>query len=64
LKGSKVRESMCRRGSEVSGTGRGVKSIIIIPRRLRERNRLLRSKRSLNLGKRSIDSLALIIIGI
>jgi hypothetical protein len=43
LKGSRVRELMCRTGSEVSGTGRGVKSIIIIPipRRLRERNRLL-----------------------
>jgi hypothetical protein len=41
LKGSRVRESMCRRGSEVSGTGRGVKLIIIMPRRLRERNRLL-----------------------
>jgi hypothetical protein len=41
LKESRVRVSMCRRGSEVSGTGRGVKSIIIITRRLRERNRLL-----------------------
>jgi hypothetical protein len=41
LKASRVKESMCRRGSEVSGTGRGVKSIIIIIRRLRERNRLL-----------------------
>jgi hypothetical protein len=41
LKGSRVTGSMCRRGSEVSGTRRGVKSIIIIARRLRERNRLL-----------------------
>jgi hypothetical protein len=41
LKGSRVRGLMYRRGSEVSGTGRGVKLIIIMPRRLRERNRLL-----------------------
>ena len=40
MKESRVRESICRRGSEVSGTGRGVKSIIIIPGILRKRNRL------------------------
>lgn len=41
MKGSRVRGSMYKKGSDPSGTGREIKLIINIGRRLRERNRSL-----------------------
>ncbi len=41
MKGSRVRGSMCKKGSDPSGTGREIKLIINITRRLRGRNRSL-----------------------